>query len=111
MQSRSLRFQVARFQSKRFSGWVPLERAHPATFRARWRLGAEAENFWNCCLVPPFFRVFQALMLSQQNLGLEFNRRVMYYLSARRGVVPHDAKPPNHLLVSLTSHSYDNYSN
>jgi len=42
-----------------------------------------------------------ALTLSQQNLGLEFGKLVLYYSVRPSGVVPHDAKPLNHLLVSF----------
>jgi hypothetical protein len=57
-------------------------------------------NLWNYSLAPPFLRPFGALMLSLRNLGLEFGKLVLYYFVRQSGVIPHDAKPPNHLLVS-----------
>lgn len=59
------------------------------------------DKFWNRGLVAPFFLVFLGMMLSGQNLGLEFEGLVLYYLPTRVASHPHDAEPPNHLLVSL----------
>lgn len=48
----------------------------PLSKFSSWDLGQPSE-FWKCRLVPPFFRGFGRLLLSQQNLGLEFGGVVL----------------------------------
>ncbi len=47
-----------------------------------------------------FLRAFGRLPLSQQNLGLEFRRRILLLFLRPTGVIPDDAYPLNLLLVS-----------
>lgn len=61
---------------------------------------AEGRNLLELLFAGSIFCPFQRLVLSQKNLGLEFASLVLYYSVRPSGVVPHDAKPPNHLLVS-----------
>jgi hypothetical protein len=55
---------------------------------------------WNYSPTAPFLGALAALALSQQNLGLEFTMLVLYYSSARCGVLPNGAIPLYLLLVS-----------
>ena len=64
-------------------------RAFPDAFSRIWlRKHRSPINVQNWCLGPPFLKVFGALALSLQNLGLEFRMLVLYYSFARVASYP-----------------------